>query len=477
MSKFNVKTGKWEITENLAGGEAFQENPKLEFVSILLTSFVSDQYYRGEDTTIQRIKELMEAIPDKEFLAKAAVFTRTKYGMRSISHLVAGEIAKQVKGQEWTKDFFDKVIYRPDDMTEILAYYLKNYGKPIPNSLKKGFRQALGRFNEYQLAKYRKEDSAVSLVDVINLVHPTPVDANTEALKKLVEGTLRSRDTWETELTQAGQKAESVEQKEELKRDVWVRLIKERKIGYFALLRNLRNILEQAPGIVDDAIALLKDEKLISKSLVLPFRYISALDEIEQVSFDRSMDVLIALNEAVDLSLKNVPHFDGDTLVVLDCSGSMCGRPSKIGSLFAATLVKTNHADLILFSDDAKYKMINPMDSTITIAKSTRFSTGGTNFHSIFRVANKKYDRIIILSDMQGWIGYDTPVEACKEYKRRTSSDPFIYSFDLAGYGTLQFPERKVFCLAGFSEKVFDTIKFLESDKEAMINEIEKIEL
>ena len=33
---------------------------------------------------------------------------------------------------------------------------------------------------------------------------------------------------------------------------------------------------------------------------------------------------------------------DGETLVVLDGSGSMSGKPIKIGSLFAAVLIKAN---------------------------------------------------------------------------------------------------------------------------------------
>jgi hypothetical protein len=39
------------------------------------------------------------------------------------------------------------------------------------------------------------------------------------------------------------------------------------------------------------------------------------------------------------------------------------------------------------------------------------------------------------------------------------------------------FPEKKVFAIAGWSEKIFDLMKILETDKEAMINEIEKIQL
>lgn len=475
MARFNVKS-KGTKTENYAGGEAFSESPELELVSVLLTSFVQDQYYRGANEGIERTKELVR-LNDKKFCAKTAIYARTKFGMRSISHVVAGELAKHVKGEEWSKRFFDKVVYRPDDMMEILSYYLNEYKKPIPNALKKGLALAFNKFDEYSLAKYRGNGKALSLIDVVNLVHPKPTDKNKIALGKLVEDKLVSKGTWESELTKAGQEADGEEAKNELKKEVWVKLIKEKKLGYFALLRNLRNILEQAPEAIPDAIKMLTNGKLIKKSLVLPFRFTTALEQIKQTNFSESMNVIIALNMAVDISLDNVPKLDGKTLVVLDVSGSMEGKPSEIGSLFAAILVKTNFADFMKFSNDAKYVTLNPLDSTITLADSIKFATGGTNFHSIFKKANKPYDRIIILSDMQGWMEYHAPTAEFNDYKSRTNCDPFIYSFDLQGYGSLQFPERNVFCLAGFSEKIFDVMKYLEQDKKALIKEIEKVEI
>lgn len=42
---------------------------------------------------------------------------------------------------------------------------------------------------------------------------------------------------------------------------------------------------------------------------------------------------------------------------------------------------------------------------------------------------------------------------------------------------SLQFPEDKVFALAGFSEKVFDLMALLETDRLALVREIEKISL
>jgi hypothetical protein len=63
--------------------------------------------------------------------------------MRSISHALAGELAKYLSGKDYAKIFYDKIVVRPDDMTEILAYYDTNCGHKIPNSIKKGFLRHL----------------------------------------------------------------------------------------------------------------------------------------------------------------------------------------------------------------------------------------------------------------------------------------------------------------------------------------------
>lgn len=473
MSRFNT-TQQTTKSDNLAGGLSYKQSPELELVSILLTSFANDQFYRSSNETFAKLTSLV-IDSDKEFVAKAAVYVRTKFGMRSITHVVASELALHISGKEWAKDFYNAIVYRPDDMMEILSYHVTKNGK-IPNSMKKGFAKAFDRFDKYKLAKYRGEGKGFKLIDVVNMVHPVPIENNAEAINALVKGELKSFDTWESELSKAGQNTEGEEDKAEQKKEVWINLIRENKLGYFALLRNLRNIIEQAPEIVTEALAQLVNESAIKKSLVLPFRFLTAYEEIQKLSNGKIVrDALIALNKAVDISVNNVPKFDGDTLVVLDESGSMTGKPSTIGSLFSAVLIKSNNADFITFSDNARYRNVNPLDSTITVAGSIKFSSGGTNFHSIFHTANKKYDRVIILSDMQGWIGYNTPSASFNEWKKRTGSNPFVYSFDLNSYGSMQFPENNVFCLAGFSEKVFDIMKLMEQDKKALVNEIKKI--
>lgn len=469
MARFNKKTTTTK-TENLAGGKAYKESAELELITILLSSFVQDQFYRKATDTVKRIKEVIQHC-DPVFVAKSAIFARNEFGMRSITHITAGEIAKNVKGESWTKNFFKQVFKRPDDILETFSYYIENYGKrPIPKALRKGANLKLVELKDYALAKYRGEGKSVKMVDVVNLCHPKA----TESLSKLMKGELKSTETWETQLTQAGQQAKENEELDlgELKSNAWAKLLNENKLGYLALLRNVRNIIKQSPDSVGLLCEQLVNREAIKKSLVFPFQINTAIKEVKT---EVSQMVLMAMVKALEISLDNVPKFEGSTCVVVDSSGSMAGKPAEIATLFASVLVKVNQCDLMSFSDNAKYDAYIGADSLFSISNSFKFASGGTNFHSIFQTMNKAYDRIIILSDMQGWIGYNTPVAEFNKYKAKYDCNPFIYSFDLQGHGTMQFPEDKVCAIAGFSDKIFEVMKLLEQDKNALINKIKAV--
>ena len=78
MAKFNTKSVVEGKVTNLASGKAYAESPELEFVTLLLTSFVRDQFYRKESDTLDRIAELLEKGVEPEFAAKSAVYARNQ---------------------------------------------------------------------------------------------------------------------------------------------------------------------------------------------------------------------------------------------------------------------------------------------------------------------------------------------------------------------------------------------------------------
>lgn len=495
MSRFNKTQQPAPLTTNFAGGDAHSQSPELELISILLTSFGEDTFYRSGDATFQRLYELTQTLP-LQFVCKAGIYARTVFGMRTISHVLAACVAARLSKQPFAASFYDKIVYRVDDMAEILSYYTSQFARPglvkrksgkprykYPVSMLRGFAKAFDRFNGYHFAKYRSEDKEFKLVDVVNLVHPKPTEQNGVALAALLKSELKNTETWEAMLSAATDKS--------AKAMAWDTMLHTKKLGYLALLRNLRNIMQDAPGILHVALDQLTDPGFIKKSLILPIQFQTAMEQIMLENSGAARNIVVYLNKAVDLSCDNVPFFEGETLVVLDVSSSMLqNKVAKIGALFSAVILKRNNCDFMTFDGAARYIPYNLADSTMTISKLVNFNGGSTNFHSIFDTADKKYDRIIILSDMQGWTnqykglyGYardtgDTvPKIAFDNYKKRTGADPFIYSFDLAGLGTTQFPERKVFALAGFSDKVFSIMQLLEIDKNALINTIKAVEL
>lgn len=478
MSRFNTaqiaSPKKARKTVNKAGGEAYDQSPKLKLVSLLLTSLLKDQFYRSANATASECIAAVDAV-DPKFAAKAAIYARQVDGMRSISHLVAAHLASKVKGSKWMKEFLQFVVKRPDDVTEIVGCFMALYGQKPTNAMKKGLWRALSAFDAYQVAKYRQSGANLSLVDVVNLLHPP----STEPLTALVNGTLAPAETWEAKMTKAGQEGTE-------KKAVWATLVLERKIGYFALLRNLRNILQECqeePEVLNAALSLLTDENLIRKSLVFPFRFLTAIDEIKKCGLPNTQRTIVALSKAMDLSLSNIPIFEGKTLIAVDCSGSMgwstCGSvtTNRIAALFAAAIAKAQDADVLTFDGRAFYQTLNLMDSVSTIAESMQFRGGATDFNAIFRTANRAYDRIIILSDMQGWVGGYCPSRSFRDYRQNYRANPKIFSFDLSGYGSLQFPEQNVVALAGFSDKTLPLLKMLDQDQNALIKLIEEIDL
>lgn len=461
MSKFNKKE---KSVKNRAGGIAYKESENMELVSMLLCSFMNDKFYENTKDLESRLETCIEKC-DKLFAAKAIVYARKEFGMRSVTHVAASILAKHVSGEPWAKSFYNNVVYRLDDMMEIMAYHFSKKNK-LSNAMKRGFAMAFNRFDEYQIAKYKGSNNSIKLVDAVNMIHPKRSEKNGDAIEKLVNGTLKCSETWESMLSEAGNDKEA-------KIKVWKSLISENKLGYMALLRNVRNII----SLKDDELKAMCYKALINKdaihkSLVLPFRFLTAY---EQLSFDS--EAMSYISEACEIACDNVPKLDGKTLVALDASGSMYSV-SKIASLFAAAFVKSNHCDLVTFDDSARYINVNWNDSLLTIQSQLNFCGGGTNFPSIFNVANKKYDRVIILSDMQSWMNRRSPKQAFEVYKSKFGiKDCKVYSIDLQGYGTLQLPEKDVFCLAGFSEKVFDLMKLMEQGYNALMDKINDVNL
>jgi 60 kDa SS-A/Ro ribonucleoprotein len=538
------------------GGVGFSQKPSVELVGLLATG-LADHFYEKESDREKRFVEIFNEVAkkDKVFAAKALVYARSVMGQRSITHRGAVEIIKHLSGDTLAKSFFSKrdkkaqrggIIFRLDDMAEILACYQAKNGTnaPIPNCIKKGFKSAIEHADRYELAKYQMRGKGVSLVDIVNLVRPSETKVQgtllveKEVYAKAIKGTkfakevdkhiigenlmdevveistlhaliiglLKQFNTVEDKNTEAGKVvAEKVKSGEitaeqaavelnEAKTENYVELIKTKKIGYLALLRNLRNILKTVNAELKTlACDLLVDPNFVKNSLVFPYQIDLAL-EILMLEFKNSdaAGIFNALNKAYELSIPNLKELFpfGKTAVVTDVSGSMSthiklgerqqGLADALnkGALISATLAKGLDADVYVFASSAAQVKVNTNDSVNTIKNHIGRGPGvggGTSWNTIFPELEKsgvQYDRVFIMSDEQG---ADEVESTYKRYCQKFGT-PHVYVINLCGYGpTMIKANTKVHRIFGYHAGIFETARQTEINPEAVIEEINKI--
>ena len=468
MSKFNSPVTM--RTTNQEGHAAYRMTNKAKLVTQVLTSFFNESKFYGDNS-----KDMQDLIPkvikeDPEFVSKLAVFARREFNMRSVSHVLTAYLAHEVAGKPFVRETVKGISLRGDDITELMAFYLNTFGKPIPNSLKKGIGDVLKTLDEYSLAKYKGTSKDVKMRDLLCLCRPKPQTPEQEALwKRVLEDTLAVPETWETELSKNGNTKES-----------WEKLIASHKVGYMALLRNLRNILKAEPSNIEEVFNYIRNPEAVRKSKQLPFRFLSAYQNIQEVGSSRVYDIL---EDAMDASIENLPKIPGRTVIAIDSSGSMdskvsehsdmrCSQIALLLGLIANRICK----DAIVYRFDTKIAKLNASHRSgilQTVAEAESWG-GGTAMELPFQamINDKiKANRVIVLSDNMcnsTWHRYNPVQTIADGYRRKTGNDIWVHAVDLQGYGTQQFAGPKTNIIAGWSEKIFNFILLAEQGEETL---------
>lgn len=481
MSKFNEKNTN--LTKNNEGHIAFKMQPKEELMTQVLTTFFNESKFYGDNS--KKIIELANNVIDSggaEFVSKLAVYTRKEMHLRSVCHVLACVIAHNNNSKKFTRITVKNVIERADDITEILACYISMYGKPIPNSLKKALSDAMNRFDAYSFKKYNGGNKNVKFKDVLKLTHARPKDHNQDVIfEQILNDKLPQIQTWQTELSQNGNNSES-----------WETLIENNKLGYMALLRNLRNIINAEPSNIEKVYEKLADKNSVLHSKQLPFRFYTAYKELKSVT-NAGSKVFDALETAIEYSVENMQKIPGTTVIAIDVSGSMLDKISsktdircfEIAFLLGVLAVKIcDNAIVYTFDNELHKKNISSKGGIIAQALNLDRIGGGTSLELPLREMineNIKADRLIILSDNEinsnsRWYnqGYQKVCQSFADtYRKTINADLWVHAIDMQGYGTQQFSGKNTNIIAGWSEKILDFISLAETDR---IKQVEMIE-
>lgn len=386
MARLNQNTSKDHIYTT-EGGIAKKINYEQQLRrSVMACMLWEGSFYESGVSIADRISDLCTKV-NNDKISEIAIEARNKMKLRHVPLLLCVELAK--KGYDKLQNTIAEVIQRPDELTELLAIYWKDGKKPIANQIKKGLAKAFTKFNEYSLAKYNR-DTDIKLRDVLFLCHAKPKYKEQEDLwKRLINKELFIPDTWEVALS-SGQD----------NKEVWVRLIKENKLGGLAILRNLRNM--QQVGLerefIRQAIDQIKTEK------ILPYRFIAA----SKFAPDYEQNLEVKMFEC----LKEHEKLIGRTILLVDVSGSMNDPMSSKSDLRRidaacglAMLLRELCDDVtILTFSDTLVKIPNrrgfALSEAIVGSQAHRSTYLGTALNTML-VNEKDYDRVIVITDEQ----------------------------------------------------------------------------
>jgi hypothetical protein len=475
MAKFNTKAVSNVKTENRCGFPAYKQGDEARLVSAVLTSFFGEPKFYG--STDNEIMTLAGTIIEKnpKFIARLAAYARHEFHLRSVSHVLIAMLANSVNGKVYIRKLIPAISMRPDDLTEIMSAYIALFGKPIPNSLKKGIGDSLKEINEYGLAKYSGNKNSMKMKDLIKICHPKPVDEKQSYMwNRCLCDELKTPDTWETALSAN----DGIDKKTK-----WERLIEEKRLGFMALLRNLRNII--IAGVSDEHLntvyAKLSDKKEVLASKQFPYHFLSAYKELQGMGSSKLFDTL---EDAVCHSVENLEKLPGTTTFLVDVSGSMTctvSRKSKMTCAEIALLTAIMGARICdngyfyTFDTSVYPQSVSSRGGILPQMRNMRVAGGGTNVSLAFKylLDNKiKSDRIILLSDNEANRGCVTAQSLINKYRQTINDKVFIHSIDLCGYGTVQTNPNDKYnnYIAGWSDKVLSFITLFEKGMDNLVD-------
>lgn len=426
---------------------------------------------------------------------------------------------KAILIEHYNRRIIDAVCQRADEPGEILAIWTAWYGRRIPKPVKRGVADAAKRlYSEFSLLKYDTSSKAYRFGDVLNLVHASPsprwphqgdlfqyaldrrhnpgtaavpfslqmINAN-GVLRRAAEdnphvlldtGSLKSAGmTWEDALSLGGKKKVD-------KAKLWEALIPAMPI--MALIRNLRNFDESGVSdkVAQQVIDKLRDPEVIARSRQFPFRFLAAHRATE-----RSLRWAYPLEQALNLSLTNVPRLGGRTLIAVDRSPSMfpdydyafpksriegISRADQAAVFGAALALRADSPTLVWFGGDSREVAVPRGGSVLQLIKEFGASDG-TDIPSAIKRHYANHDRVIVLTDEQTRPGY-FPSNMMRYGGMDSASidslvprDVPVYMWNFAGYSAAAMASGSDarFTMGGLSDGAFRMISQIEAGRTA----------
>jgi 60 kDa SS-A/Ro ribonucleoprotein len=321
---------------NSENAPAYALAPKHALAQYAATGCFGRTFYATADEQLRRVLELCVAL-DPEFVARVAIYGRTESFMKDMPALLCAWLS--------TGDsrLHEAVFARVIDNARMLRTYVQILRsgvvgrKSLGTAPKRLVREWLASRDEEALFRSSAGQSP-SLSDIVKMVHPKPdspkreafygymlgrsYDAN--ALPKLVMQfeEFKASKTGETEGLGLPDLPFLLLSALPLARKDWVSIAE--NASWQTTRMNLNTFARhgafETPGLASRIAARLRDAGEILRARVFPYQLLTAYRNCDA---GVPQEVRIALQDAMELALANVPSVDGVVVVCPDVSGSM----------------------------------------------------------------------------------------------------------------------------------------------------------
>ena len=353
-------------TKNRHGAKAYQLTNKQALAQMASTGCLRDTFYVSAGEQLDMILDLAKEV-DSDYLAKVAVYARTKGFMKDSPALLMAILACRSNSEHGTaKEGHSAALFRKafplvidnGKMVRNLVQMLrsgkidgKTHNLSANTVVRKCIVNLLNSTPTWVLFKWSIGNDP-SLADVIRMVHPKPIDCDHAALYQYLLSSTRLDEETGTRRTYFkgnvryehtfDQLPSMVQEYEAFKnnRDREVPNVDFRLLDSLELtdlqwrdvalnapwLMALKNIntfnrhgVFNSQSMVDAVAAKLRNRKLVLESKSFPYQLLVAYLETEGVPNEISE----ALHDAMEIATEKVPVIDGQVYVLVDISGSM----------------------------------------------------------------------------------------------------------------------------------------------------------
>jgi 60 kDa SS-A/Ro ribonucleoprotein len=479
---------------NSENAPAYALAPKQALAQFAATGCFSRTFYAAADDQLARVLRLCDAV-DPKFVAQVAVYSRTQSFMKDMPAMLCAWLSAR------DARLHEAVFARVIDNARMLRTYVQILRsgavgrKSLGTAPKRLVRQWLASRDEESLFR-SSAGQTPSLSDIVKMVHPKPAGAQREAfygymlgrpheanaLPKLV-AQFEQFKTGET--TEAPDLPFTLLSALPLARKDWVAIA--RNASWQTTRMNLNTFVRHGvfdePGLAKLIAARLRDAAEVKRARVFPYQLMTAYRNCNAAV---PQEVRDALQDAMELAIKNVPALKGSIVVCPDVSGSMASpvtghrtgatsvvRCIDVAALVAASVLRKNPSATVLpFDFNVVPLKLNPRDSVMTNATLlAAIGGGGTNCSAPLRLLNEqkaKADLVVLVSDNESWVdqGGARGTQLMAEWSafRQRNPKARLVCLDIQPSQTTQAAERAdILNIGGFSDQAFEVISSFAS--------------